>query len=135
MGTSPSSYVQVPPPPRRKRVLYKVSLFHFRMLQLCYVTNGILLSCRYMGITGVSSLSNKRDCIKVFQPTSPYYKLCTGTFSQLGSIMEGTTMALKECEKQFHWRRWNCNILNQTKSQRSSIGNTLRGKKDYNHVL
>ena len=59
-------------------------------------------------------------------------KFCNENIELMPSVIKGSMLALRECQHQFRWRRWNCSTINKWKKrQNSPFGLALKSGKDF----
>ena len=63
----------------------------------------------------------KRDECDIFNElTVLQRRFCKENIELMPSVIKGSMLALKECQHQFRWRRWNCSTINKWKKRQGS---------------
>uniref|UniRef100_A0A1A9UTZ6 Protein Wnt n=1 Tax=Glossina austeni TaxID=7395 RepID=A0A1A9UTZ6_GLOAU len=67
----------------------------------------------------------RATCRSVPGLTKDQLELCYKASDVTAAALEGLDLAIKECQAQFQWHRWNCSSLN-TKSRNPHASNLLK---------
>nr|AHZ09432.1 Wnt4 [Rhopilema esculentum] len=77
--------------------------------------------------TNLGSMSKRVQCEYFKELTALQKRFCRTNIELMPSVIKGSIMALKECQYQFKWRRWNCSTVRKArKKQISPFGLALK---------
>lgn len=90
---------------------------------------GVMLHCvvadRWMSIAAVSgsTFKNENMCHNLKGLNRKQIRVCKRNVELMTSVKEGAEMAIRECQHQFKYRKWNCTTIN--KKNEPVFGNAL----------
>ena len=99
--------------------------------QISYHSHYIPYFSRALALSSSLGSGISRDECDIFKElTILQRRFCKENIELMPSVIRGSMLALKECQHQFRWRRWNCSTINKWKKrQNSPFGLALKSGK------
>lgn len=70
--------------------------------------------------THVVSVSERVECENFKALTTIQKRFCKDNLQLMPSVIKGSMVALRECQSQFRWRRWNCSTITSHRRKKNS---------------
>ena len=76
-----------------------------------------------------STINNEKICHHLKDWNTKQIRVCRKNVELMNSVKEGAAMAIRECQHQFRYRKWNCTTMN--KKNEPVFGNALnKGREE-----
>jgi Na+-transporting NADH:ubiquinone oxidoreductase subunit NqrF len=97
-------------------------------MNLCHFNSYDNLRHRSIAAVSGSTFKNENMCHNLKGLNRKQIRVCKRNVELMTSVKEGAEMAIRECQHQFKYRKWNCTTIN--KKNEPVFGNALNKGKD-----